>query len=140
MFFVDVVYFPPGSVPPVKMARWRTVYDVVFVEKDGKYKPYLIVLQRMRNGRLGLRLHPLDSYSKEVAEYVRQEIKNCWAAKLRGEEFRWFVRTYGMHPTAWCIKQIMYGRKFKTEEKRRWSDLVLEALVNKYKEVFGKNL
>jgi hypothetical protein len=34
----------------------------------------------------------------------------------------------------------MYGRKFKTKEEKRWSDLVLEALVNKYKEMFGKSL
>ncbi len=139
MFFVDVVYFPPGSVPPVKVARWRTVYDVVWIKVGDEYKPYLIVMQKMRNGRIGLRLHPL-SYSKEVAEYVRQQIKKCWAAKLRGEEFRWFVKTYGMHPVAWCIKQMMTNKKFKTEEKKKWSDLILEALVNKYKEMFGKSL
>jgi len=136
---MDVIWFPPGSVPPVKVARWRTVYDVVWVKVGDEYKPYLIVAQKMRDGKMHLRLHPLD-YSKEVAEYVRQQIKNCWAAKLRGEEFRWFVKTHGMHPTAWCIKQIMYGKKFKTEEKKKWSDLVLEALVNKYKEMFGKSL
>lgn len=137
---MDVLYFPPGSVPPVKVARWRTVYDVIWLKEGDDYKPYLIVTQRMRNGKVGLRLLPL-SYSQEVAEYVRQQIKNCWAAKLRGEEFRWFVKTYGMHPTAWCIKQIMYGKRFKSEEKKKkWSDLVLEALVNKYMEMFGKNL
>ncbi|MEM4669899.1 MAG: hypothetical protein QW650_05200 [Thermofilum sp.] len=136
---MDVLYFPPGSVPPVKVARWRTVYDVIWLKEGDGYKPYLIVTQRMRNGKVGLRLLPL-SYSQEVAEYVRQQIKNCWAAKLRGEEFRWFVKTYGMHPTAWCIKQIMYGKRFKSEEeKKKWSDLVLEALVNKYKEMFWKN-
>ncbi|MEM3457545.1 hypothetical protein [Thermofilum sp.] len=137
---MDVLYFRPGSVPPVKVARWRTVYDVIWLKEGDDYKPYLIVMQRMRNGKVGLRLLPL-SYSQEVAEYVRQQIKNCWAAKLRGEEFRWFVKTYGMHPTAWCIKQIMYGKRFKSEEKKKkWSDLVLEALVNKYREMFGKNL
>jgi hypothetical protein len=136
---MDVLYFPPGSVPPVKVARWRTVYDVVWVKVGDEYRPYLIVMQKLRDGKIHLRLHPL-SYSQEVAEYVRQEIKKCWAAKLRGEEFRWFVKTYGMHPVAWCIKQIMYGRKFKSEEKKKWSDLVLEALVNKYKELFWKNL
>lgn len=136
---MDVLYFPPGSVPPVKVARWRTVYDVIWLKEGDGYKPYLIVTQRMRNGKVGLRLLPL-SYSQEVAEYVRQQIKNCWAAKLRGEEFRWFVKTYGMHPTAWCIKQIMYGKRFKSEEeKKKWSDLVLEALVNKYREMFWKN-
>lgn len=136
---MDVLYFPPGSVPPVKVARWRTVYDVIWLKEGDGYKPYLIVTQRMRNGKVGLRLLPL-SYSQEVAEYVRRQIKNCWAAKLRGEEFRWFVKTYGMHPTAWCIKQIMYGKRFKSEEeKKKWSDLVLEALVNKYKEMFWKN-
>jgi hypothetical protein len=139
---VDVLYFPPGSVSPVKVARWRTVYDVVFVKKDGDsdYKPYLIVMQKMRNGRIGLRLHPLNAYSKEVAEYVRREIQRCWAAKLRGEEFHWFIKTHGMHPTAWCIQQIMYGKRFRVKEKKRWSDFVLEALINKYREVFGKSL
>jgi hypothetical protein len=136
---MDVLYFPPGSVPPVKVARWRTVYDVIWIKEGDTYRPYLIVMQRMRDGKMRLRLHPL-SYSQEVAEYVRQEIKRCWAAKLRGEEFRWFVKTYGMHPVAWCIKQIMTGRRFKSEEEKRWSDVVLEALVNKYKEMFGKNL
>ena len=135
---MDVLYFSPGSVPPVKVARWRTVYDVVWVKVGNGYRPYLIVMQKMRDSKIHLRLHPLDSYSKEVAEYVRREVRNCWAAKLRGEEFRWFVKTYGMHPTAWCIKQIMYGKKFKPE-KKRWSDLVLEALVNKYKEIFKKS-
>jgi hypothetical protein len=68
---------------------------------------------------------------------VRQEIKKCWAAKLRGEEFHWFVRTYGMHPTAWCMKQIMTYKRFKTGEKKKtWTEHVLETLVNKYKEVF----
>jgi len=137
MFFVDVLYFPPGSVPPVKVARWRTVYDVIWLKEGDDYKPYLIVMQKMRNGKVGLRLHPLNSYSKEVAEYVRRQVRNCWAAKLRGEEFHWFVDTHGMHPTAWCIKQIMYGKKFKKEEKKKtWSELALEALINKYKEMF----
>jgi hypothetical protein len=44
-----------------------------------------------------------------------------------------------MHPTAWCIKQIMYGKRFRPEEKKSWSDLVLEALINKYKDMFGKS-
>jgi hypothetical protein len=136
---MDVIYFPPGSIPPIKVARWRTIYDVIWVKKDGDndYRPYLIVLQRMRNGRIGLRLHPLNGYSKEVAEYVRREIKNCWAARLRDEEFRWFVNTYGMHPVAWCMKQIMYGKKFKKDEKKKtWTEHVIETLINKYKEVF----
>jgi len=136
-----VIYFPPGSVPPAKVARWRTVYDVIWLKEGDDYKPYLIVIQRMRNGKVGLRLHPLNSYSKEVAEYVRQQIKNCWAAKLRGEEFHWFIKTHGMHPVAWCIKKIMTNKKFKTGDgKKTWSDLVVEALVNKYKEIFGKSL
>jgi hypothetical protein len=135
---MDVVYFPPGSAPPIRVARWRTIYDVVWVKKDGDndYRPYLIVMQRIRNGKVGLRLHPLDGYSKEVAEYVRREIKKCWATKLRGEEFRWFVRTYGMHPTAWCMKQIMTGKKFKEERKKMWTERVIETLINKYREVF----
>jgi hypothetical protein len=134
----DVVYFPPGSVPPLKVSRWHSVYDVVWVKTERGWRPYAFHLKRTRRGTI-LYARPLDAYSRDVAEYVKREYEKCWAAKLSGEAFHWFLRVYGMHPGAWCMKQIMYGKKFKAHKKK--TDWLIEALLSKYGEMFGaKNL
>ena len=105
---------------------------------DGRVRPYAVHLRRFKDGRYGVQVRPIDAYSQEVAEYVRREVRNCWAARLRGEAFKYFLRFYGIHPLAWCIKRIMAGRKFKQRE--RMTDAVLQALIERYGAVFPSSL
>jgi hypothetical protein len=128
---VEVVYSPSDR----RLTRRRTEHDVVWVRlPDGRVRPYAIHLRRFKDGRYGMQVRPIDAYSREVAEYVKQEIKNCWAARLRGEAFQYFVKMYGIHPLAWCVKRIMAGRRFK--QQNRMTDAVLQALIARYGAVF----